>query len=162
MIPEALVLDEFIAYATEIGKKIFSLKDTVLKHKSEHFNAQFALAFFILQDKKVSDTPSKFQQYYETLPWASVYNFPIMFNAQEHKWLDGTSISKLAKKQRVELGTFYEALCKECPEAKKFSFEDFLRVYMLVDSRVFIDDDIVIRRMVPMLDLANDVEQPNA
>ena len=33
---------------------------------------------------------------------------------------------------------------------------------MLVDSRVFIDSDIEICRMVPMLDLANDLDNPNA
>ena len=87
-----------------------------------------------------------------------MYNFPLMFNATEHKWLDGSSISKMAKKERVDLGTYYQKFVKECPEAKVFSFEDFLRAYMMVESRVFIDQKTTVKRLIPMLDLANDIE----
>ena len=81
MIPNKLVIDDNLAYKTSLGNKIQSLQNSVLKDpRNPNFNALFALAFYILQHSKAKDSKSTMQPYFDSLPWSSVYNFPIMFN----------------------------------------------------------------------------------
>ena len=161
-VPNECIVDEEMAYNTTIGKRILTFNETILNDKANpHFNALMAIAFFILEDKKKNDPRSNFSNYYDVLPWGSLYNFPLMYNATEHSWLAGSPTSKMAKMQRVKLGKFYEALCKECPEAKEYSFPDFLKSYLMVDSRIFVTQSKV-RKFIPMFDMGNDNENPNA
>jgi len=147
-IPEALIINYKKAKETPLGKKLL-ISDLECK---EDF--LIYLTIFILEAR--SDKNSFWAPYLKIIP-ESVSNFPLFYVKEELDMLKGSSILGFIEEATQEYTEQYNLICKEIPEIKKYSLEDYIKISVLIVSRVFcvkinqIEEKIV----VPYADMFN-------
>jgi histone-lysine N-methyltransferase SETD3 len=119
-----------LAQESEIGK--FLTPEILNKLNSPN---HCVFSSYLLQEMNKKEL-SKWSFYFNMLP-TSFDSFPIFYKAEELEWLKETQFySTLLIKQR-EILQDYNILCKSIEQYKQFSYESFLKVRMIVASRIF-------------------------
>ena len=79
---------------------------------------------------------SEWSFYFNMLPSSYDY-FPIFFKDEELEWLKETQFYSTLQLKKKEILQDYNTLCESIEEYKNFSYESFLKVRMIVASRIF-------------------------
>jgi histone-lysine N-methyltransferase SETD3 len=127
-IPANMLITLEIAKESPIGMKMVNENLQLLSPKHSY------LATFLLQEKRIKN--SKWENYLKILP-ENYENFPIFFNDEEKKWLDGSPFLYQINEKLNEIETDYKTIRHKIPEFEIFSLKEFSDARMVVSSRIF-------------------------
>ena len=127
-IPKSRFLTVKIAKKSEIGRKI---ENNGLKLVSYEFSL---LAAYLLYENE--DKNSAFRSYLDSLP-ANFDNFPVSYHKKERKLLKNSPFLTYIDEKIANIEKDYEVLCDFEREFGRFSLLDFVKMRLLISSRVF-------------------------
>ena len=116
----------------ETVKNSFSMN----KLSNIHFNEEKEDIYFTIYLLHERDNPkSKWKEYIDCFPNGVEY-FPQKFSQQELKQLEGSPLFDYVKDYKP-LKNDYNSIVEVLPDFKKYSFEEFKKMIILIKSRLF-------------------------
>jgi histone-lysine N-methyltransferase SETD3 len=87
-----------------------------------------------MQERRKPDT--KWWYYIDILP-KGYSNFPIFFEEDDMKWLEGSPFKDQIEEKIEDIKVDYDLICKEVPEYSIFPIREYSEIRMMVSSRIF-------------------------
>ncbi len=118
-VPKDQIITLEMAMDSPIGKKMMhhGLRQSLLSPKHSF------LTTFILQEEE-RGAESFFHPFIDVLP-KSFENFPIFFDDEEKKELEGSPFLKQVEEKIEDVKTDYDSICDKVPEYAKYDFRRF-------------------------------------
>lgn len=149
-IPKEQIITLEMAMESPIGAKMMhhDLRKKLLSPKHGF------LTTYILQERRKEETP--WEPFLDILP-KDFDNFPIFFNEEEKKWLEGSPFLDQVEEKIEDIQSDYDLICNCVPEYEKFPLKEFSEIRMMVSSRIFgmNINGVKTDGFVPMADMLN-------
>lgn len=129
-VPLNCIITLEMAFRSPIGKLMYEkgLRQRLISPKHSF------LGTYLLQEWKKDVIP--FEEYLDILP-KNVSDFPIFFSDEDKKFLKGSPFLNQVNEKIEDIQTDYDLICKEVPEYKQFTIQEYSKVRMIVSSRIF-------------------------
>ena len=129
-VPKHEIITLEMAIESPIGAKMYAkgLRQRLISPKHSF------LSTFIMQERRKDKT--KWDYYIDILP-KSFTNFPIFFDQEELKWLEGSAFKDQIFEKIEDIKQDYDLICKEVPEFAQFPIKEYSELRMMVASRIF-------------------------